>query len=60
MNEESKKPVDNSEMDMADVFDNPEPWSKAETKLVLYSFAAAFVSLVIFGLLVNKYILHAF
>ena len=60
MNKESKKPADNSEMDMADVFDNPEPWSKAETKLVLYSFAAAFVSLVIFGFLVNKFILHAF
>lgn len=60
MKDESEKTVDNSEMDMADVFDNPEPWSRAETKLVLYSFAAAFVSLVIFGFLVNKYILHAF
>lgn len=60
MNDEPKKNADTPEMDLADVFDNPEPWSKDETKLVLWSFAAAFVSLVIFGLLVNKYILHAF
>lgn len=45
--------------DMADVFDNPEPWSKAETKLVAYSFAAAIVALIVFGVLVNKFILHA-
>lgn len=43
--------------EMADVFDNPEPWSTAETKLVAYSFAAALIALVIFGILINKYIL---
>jgi len=45
--------------EMADVFDNPEPWSKAETKLVAYSFAIALVALVVFGILVNKFILNA-
>lgn len=44
----------------ADVFDNPEPWSSFETKLVVWSFSIAFVALVVFGLLVNKYLLHAF
>lgn len=41
----------------ADVFDNPEPWEPIETKLVLWSFAIALVALVIFGILVNKYLL---
>jgi hypothetical protein len=60
MNEETRTAAQDPEMDAADVFDNPEPWSKEESRLVLWSFAAAFVSLVIFGLLVNKFILHAF
>jgi len=45
--------------EMADMFDNPEPWSSAETKLVVYSFATAIVLLVVFGFLINKYILNA-
>ena len=48
------------ETEKTDLFDNPEPWSKYETKLVLYSFVSAIVLLVIFGFLVNKYLLDAF
>jgi len=40
-----------------DVFEGAEPWSKAETKLVVWSFIAAFISLVVFGILVNIFIL---
>ncbi|MBT3207956.1 MAG: hypothetical protein HN704_05380 [Bacteroidetes bacterium] len=49
--------MDNEQM--VDVFDNPEPWSKIETKLVVYSFIAAIISLVVFGFFVNKYLLNA-
>jgi len=40
-----------------DVFAGAEPWSPVETKLVLWSFGAAFFFLVVFGFLVNVYIL---
>ena len=40
-----------------DIFEGAEPWSPEETKLVAWSFIAAFFSLVIFGTLVNIYIL---
>jgi len=49
-----------NETEKTDLFDNPEPWSKYETKLVLYSFVSAIVLLVVFGFLVNKYLLDAF
>jgi hypothetical protein len=44
---------------LVDVFDNPEPWSPIETKMVVWSFAAAIVALIVFGFLINRYILHA-
>lgn len=40
-----------------DVFADAEPWSPVETKLVLWSFGAAIFFLIIFGYLVNVYIL---
>ncbi len=40
-----------------DVFAGAEPWTSTETKLVIWSFVAALVSLVIFGILINVYIL---
>jgi hypothetical protein len=41
-----------------DVFAGAEPWTSTETKLVLWSFALAIVSLVAFGILINVYILN--
>ena len=56
-----KKKVESSMMggkyDAEDVFADAEPWSPVETKLVLWSFAAAIFFLVIFGFLVNIYII---
>ena len=40
-----------------DVFENAEPWDPIETKIVIASFAAAVVSLVVFGLLINIFLL---
>jgi len=40
-----------------DVFADAEPWSPVETKLVLWSFAAAGILLIVFGYFINKYIL---
>ncbi len=48
-----------TDQQVVDVFDNPEPWAPIETKLVVGSFILAFVLLVIFGFLINKYLLHA-
>lgn len=41
-----------------DVFENAEPWSPIETKIVLASFGAAILALVVFGYLINAYILN--
>jgi len=41
-----------------DVFENAEPWDPIETKIVLGSFAAAIVFLVVFGYLINRFLLH--
>lgn len=43
--------------DAADVFREPEPWDPIESKLVAWSFGLAFVSLIVFGVLINLYIL---
>lgn len=64
MNKQPKKSSEQGmlsmiEDDSSDVFDNPEPWSPIETKLVIWSFISAFIFLLIFGLLINKYLLHA-
>jgi hypothetical protein len=40
-----------------DVFENAEPWSPIETKIVLGSFAVAIVLLIVFGYLINTFIL---
>jgi len=40
-----------------DLFTNPEPWEKWESKLVIYSIIIAVVGLVILGLLINWFIL---
>ena len=41
-----------------DIFEGPEPWVPAETKLVVWSFVAATIALIVFGILVNIYILN--
>ncbi len=43
--------------DAGDVFREPEPWDPVETKLVAWSFALACIALIVFGTLVNIYIL---
>jgi hypothetical protein len=40
-----------------DVFEGAEPWHPIETKIVVGSFIAAAISLVIFGILIHIYIL---
>lgn len=46
------------EIDTEGVLDNPEPWEEWETKLVLYSIGIGIVSLVVFGILINIFILN--
>lgn len=41
-----------------DVFAGAEPWEPIETKLVLWSFAAALFFLVVLGVLIHVYILN--
>ena len=41
-----------------DVFENAEPWDPIETKVVAGSFAAAIILLIVFGYLINTYLLH--
>ncbi len=48
-----------TDQQVVDVFDNPEPWAPIETKLVAGSFILAFILLIVFGFLINKYLLHA-
>jgi len=43
--------------DAQDVFEGAEPWDPIETKVVLGSFLAAAVSLVVFAILIHIYIL---
>jgi hypothetical protein len=45
------------EYEAEDIFAGAEPWSPAETKLVVWSFVAAVIALAIGGALVNIYIL---
>jgi hypothetical protein len=40
-----------------DVFENAEPWDPIETKIVLVSFVAALVFLVVLAYLIHKFIL---
>ena len=40
-----------------DVFEGAEPWDPIETKIVVGSFAAALILLVVFALLIDHYIL---
>ncbi len=58
-NEQQQETLQPTDEQVIDVFDNPEPWAPIETKLVVGSFALAFVLLIIFGFLINKYLLHA-
>ncbi len=44
-------------LDDENPFEECEPWSPVETKLVLGSFATAGICLVLFGYLINKFIL---
>jgi len=41
----------------SELFTNPEPWEKWETKLVLYSLIIAVIGLFVLGLLINWFIL---
>jgi hypothetical protein len=43
--------------DAEDVFEGAEPWDPIETKVVLGSFAAAVVCLIVFAILIHIYIL---
>ena len=45
------------EYEVEDIFEGAEEWSPVETKLVVWSFVAAAIALVIGGTLVNIYIL---
>lgn len=40
-----------------DVFENAEPWDPIETKLVVGSLGVAVILLIVFGVLINMYIL---
>lgn len=44
-------------MDDENPFEECEPWSPIETKLVVGSFITAGICLVVFGYLINKFIL---
>jgi hypothetical protein len=44
--------------DVQDVFEGAEPWDPIETKIVVGSFIAAAISLVIFAILIHIYILN--
>ena len=46
-----------SSYEAEDVFENAEPWDPIETKMVVYSWAAAVLFLAIFSYLINKYVL---
>lgn len=48
---------ENNHDELKDLFKNNEPWSKAETKICLFSFIIAIVSLFVFGYLINIYVL---
>ena len=41
-----------------DGFENAEPWDPVETKVVVASFATAVILLIVFGYLINTYLLH--
>ena len=45
------------EYDTTDVFEGAEPWVPTETKLVVWSFIAAAIALLIGGLLINIFVL---
>jgi hypothetical protein len=45
------------EYDAEDIFAGAEPWSPIETKLIIWSFVAAAVALIIGGVLVNIFLL---
>lgn len=47
-----------SEMEMEDVLEGAEPWEPIETKLVLYSFLAAIIALIIGLMIVPTSIFH--
>lgn len=40
-----------------DVFENAEPWDPVETKLVVGSLSVALILLIVFGVLIDMYIL---
>ena len=46
------------EYEAEDVFENAEPWDPIETKIVLASFGAAVILLIVFGYLINTFVLH--
>ena len=41
-----------------DILEGAEPWEPIETKIVLGSFGAAIILLVIFALLINEFVLN--
>jgi hypothetical protein len=46
-------PENHTESQVEDLFTNPEPWEKWETKLVLGSIIIAIVSLFSLGIIIN-------
>ena len=55
---EDKPGALSTEYEAEDVFAGAEPWDPIETKLVLWSFVAAFFFLVVLGTLIHIYILN--
>jgi hypothetical protein len=61
--EEEKKEVygtgslKGGEYESEDIFAGAEPWSPIETRLIIWSFVAAAVALIIGGVLVNVFLL---
>jgi len=47
----------NNQPELEQLFTNPEPWEKWESKLVFGSIIIAIISLTILGVLINTFIL---
>ena len=47
-------PENHTESQVEELFTNPEPWEKWETKLVWGSIITAILSLIILGVIINR------
>jgi hypothetical protein len=53
-----KSGLNGTSYEAENVLENAEPWDPIETKIVIGSFLAALICLIIFGYLINVFILH--